>query len=134
MDNHFTQCIFYLQGTNVLAVEIHQQAPNSSDISFNARLHASSQPVVPVVTRGAYLQKLTPNGITIRWRTDVACNSVVQFGTTPAFGNTVTDAVATTEHIVNLTGLSPATLYYYAIGTTTQVLQGNALNGFIQLR
>ena len=119
-----------LQGTNVLAVEIHQQAPNSSDISFNALLYASSQPVVPVVTRGAYLQKLTPNGITIRWRTDVACNSVVQFGTTPAFGNTVTDAVATTEHIVNLTGLSPATLYYYAIGTTTQVLQGNALNCF----
>ncbi len=59
-------------GTNVMAVEIHQQAASSSDISFNARLYPSSVVAIPLVTRGAYLQKLTSNGITIRWRTDVA--------------------------------------------------------------
>jgi len=119
-----------VSGTNVMAVEIHQQAASSTDISFNTRLNASSTAVTPIVTRGAYLQKLTPNGITIRWRTDVACNSTVQYGTSTAYGNTTNDATVTTEHIVTLTGLTPATNYFYSIGTSSQTLQGDTKNNF----
>jgi len=119
-----------VSGTNVMAVEIHQQAASSTDISFNARLNASASAATPVVTRGAYLQKLTPNGITIRWRTDLACNSTIQYGTSTAYGNTASDGAVTTEHIVTLTGLTPATNYFYSIGTSTQVLQGDAKNNF----
>jgi hypothetical protein len=119
-----------VSGTNVMAVEIHQQAASSSDISFNARLNASSSAATPVVTRGAYLQKLTPNGITIRWRTDLPCNSTVQYGTSTAYGNTASDATMTTEHIVTLTGLTPATNYFYSIGTSSQKLQGDTKNNF----
>lgn len=117
-------------GTNVIAVEIHQQAATSSDISFNAKLYASGQPPAPVITRGAYLQKLTPNSVSIRWRTNVASDSRVQFGTTTSYGSSVNDAIITTEHIVNITGLSPATKYYYTIGTSVQVLQGDTNNSF----
>lgn len=118
-------------GTNVIAVEIHQQAGTSTDISFNLRLYATGQPTTtPVVTRGAYLQRLTPNSITIRWRTNIASNSNVQYGTTISHGNNVSDAAVTTEHIVNITGLTPATKYYYSIGTTFQVLQGDTNNNF----
>ncbi len=117
-------------GTNVIAVEIHQQAGTSSDISFNLRLFASGQPPTPVVTRGAYLQKLSPNSVTIRWRTDIATNSKVKFGTTTAYGDSVSDASSTTEHIVNVTGLQTATKYYYTIGSATQVLQGDTNNTF----
>jgi hypothetical protein len=119
-----------VSGTNVMAVEIHQQAASSTDISFNARLNASSTAATPVVTRGAYLQKLTPNGITIRWRTDLPCNSTVQYGTSTAYGNTTNDAAITTEHTVTLTGLTPATNYFYSIGTSSQALQGDTKNNF----
>jgi hypothetical protein len=119
-----------VSGTNVMAVEIHQQAASSTDISFNARLNASTTAAIPVVTRGAYLQKLTPNGITIRWRTDLPCNSTVQYGTSTAYGNTTSDAALTTEHIVSLNGLTPATNYFYTVGTSSQKLQGDVKNNF----
>lgn len=67
--------------------------------------------------RGPYLQMGTPESITIRWRTDVASASSVQYGndlgTFPQ--NTVTDPAITTEHEVTLSGLSPDSLYYYAV-------------------
>jgi hypothetical protein len=120
-----------LAGTNVIAVEIHQVTNSSSDISFNARLYIPGDvATTAVVTRGAYLQKLTPNGITIRWRTDVPCNSYVQYGTSLAYGSTASDAALTTEHIVALTGLTPATKYFYSIGSSTQTQQGDAKNNF----
>jgi hypothetical protein len=119
-----------LAGTNVLAVEIHQQAASSSDISFNARLYGGTASTPAVVTRGAYLQKLTPGGVTVRWRTDIACNSTVQYGTGLSYGNATSDAALTTEHLITLTGLAPATKYYYAIGTSTNTLQGDAANNF----
>ena len=34
-----------------------------------------------LVIRGAYLQKVTPSSITVRWQTNVACNSEVKYGT-----------------------------------------------------
>ncbi|RIK84611.1 MAG: hypothetical protein DCC68_01250 [Planctomycetota bacterium] len=40
-------------GTNVLAVEIHQAAANSSDVSFDARLSAIVEPVVGVLGNDA---------------------------------------------------------------------------------
>ncbi len=119
-----------LQGNNIIAVEIHQQAVTSTDISFKARLTGSGSAPLPVVTRGAYIQVLTPTSAKIRWRTDVACNSMVNFGTTISYGSSVSDVANTTEHIVSLTGLTPGTRYYYSIGTTTNSLQGSATNNF----
>ncbi len=119
-------------GNNIIAVEIHQAAVTSSDISFNLRLYGTGQPsTTPLVTRGAYLQKLTPNSITIRWRTDISCDSKVQYGTSTAYGSSASDLSATTEHIVTLMGLSSGTKYYYTIGTGSQVLQGDTNNNFI---
>lgn len=81
------------------------------------------------LTRGPYLQIGNQTGVTIRWRTNVACNSRVTWGT--AFGtypNTVDDLTSTTEHIVRITGLSADTKYFYTIGTTTVTLQATNTN------
>lgn len=73
--------------------------------------------------RGPYLQMPTPHTITIRWRTDVPTESVVLYGfTTNSLTFTVTNPTPTNEHIVSLSGLTPATTYYYSIGTTNQTL------------
>ncbi|QIP14993.1 metallophosphoesterase family protein [Spirosoma aureum] len=71
------------------------------------------------VTRSPYLQTVTPTGITIRWRTDQPTNSRVRFGSNAGqLNQETTDPTATTEHIVTLTGLQPASRYYYAIGSS----------------
>jgi hypothetical protein len=111
-------------GTNVLAVEIHQSDPTSSDISFDLELIGGSS---VLLTRGPYLQIGTPNSIVVRWRTSGPAVGRVQFGPSPGvIAGSAQEASARTDHEVRLTGLSPETLYYYSIGTPTQTMAGDA--------
>jgi hypothetical protein len=71
------------------------------------------------------------SAVTIRWRTNIATDSKVSYGTIAgSLTQSVIDNTNTTEHIVTLTGLTTNTLYYYNIGSTTQVIQGDANNYF----
>jgi len=71
------------------------------------------------LTRGPYLQTVTPTEITIRWRTSVATNSVVRFGLSQFnLDAAVTNLAPTKEHEVRLLGLAADTAYYYSVGTT----------------
>lgn len=86
------------------------------------------------LTRGPYLQMGNQTGITIRWRTDVATNSRITWGT--AFGtypNVVDDLTSTTEHIVRINGLLPDTKYYYTVGSTSTTLQATNTNFVVTL-
>lgn len=109
-------------GDNVIAVEIHQSDPTSSDISFDLELLGNTS---VSVTRGPYLQMAAANGVTVRWRTDAATNSRVRFGTSQgALTLTADDTAVTTEHVVRLTGLAAETRYYYSVGSATATLAG----------
>ena len=84
------------------------------------------------VTRIPYLQSGTPSSIVVKWRTDVATDSVVRYGTTPSTLNlSESDPAATTEHEVQLTGLSPDTKYYYSVGTSSITLAGGDSDHFV---
>jgi len=86
-----------------------------------------TQAQTPSLTRGPYLQVITTTGITVRWRTDTPSASRVWFGTAAnALNQSVSDPTSVTEHIVSLTGLSPATRYFYTIGQGETRLAGNA--------
>ena len=118
-------------GTNVLSVEIHQSSGTSSDISFDFDLIGQTGTQTASVTRGAYLQMGTANEMTVRWRTDIATDSRVQYGTIQGnLSQTIDDANLTTEHEVRLTNLIAATKYFYSIGSTAQTLAGNDANHF----
>ncbi len=79
----------------------------------------------PVVTVGPYLQSPTPSGIKILWRSDVAATSKVMYGTDPAnLTQTATVATSTTKHVVELTGLSAYTKYFYAIYNDNTFAEG----------
>lgn len=120
-----------VSGVNVVAVEIHQANATSSDISFNFELSASTTASQPNVTRGPYLQNGAPNAVTVRWRTDVATDSQVCFGTVQgSLATCATDPTVTTEHEVRLTGLSVDTRYYYSVGRSAGILAGNDANHF----
>ena len=111
--------VLLIDGDNVIAVEIHQWARDSSDISFDLELVANMGPPPPLrVIRGPYLQTGTPNAITVRWRTDQPVTSIVRFGTEADHLHSIEgDLDETTEHEVRLSGLSPATRYFYSVGT-----------------
>ncbi len=118
-----------LNGTNVLAIELHQSGGTSTDISFDLQLIGSDGSAS--VTRGPYLQMGTPNSTIVRWRTNVATNSRVSIGTTQGSLTTNTDeASLTTEHEVIVSNLSAATKYFYSVGSTTQALAGNDANHY----
>jgi acid phosphatase type 7 len=83
------------------------------------------------VIRGPYLQLGTPTSIVVRWRTDTATDSRVQYGAAP--GNltaSVNNGTVTTEHEITVAGLEPDTQYYYSVGSTATVLAGNDANHF----
>lgn len=120
----------FVNGNNVIAVEIHQSNANSTDISFNLQLIANPPGVVNL-TRGPYLQMGNETAITLRWRTNNASDSRVEVGTTyGTYPIVVDDATVTTEHEVRVTGLTPDTKYFYRVGSTTQMLQGGTDNFF----
>lgn len=110
-----------LDGVNVLAVEVHQQAPTSSDVSFNLEL--IGQDGAPAVTRGPYLQNAatTPEGVsamTIRWRTSFPVSSKVWWGTSAdLLQDSMELPTLTTEHEVRIPALLPDQQYFYAIGS-----------------
>lgn len=93
----------------------------------------SSTAFAASVVRGPYLQMVTPNSIVVRWRTDSAINSRVKFGTSQGqLDNTVNDTSVTTEHEIQLTGLTPETRYYYNVGSSSGVLTGGDANTFFK--
>jgi hypothetical protein len=113
-------------GTNVLAVEIHQSGPTSSDISFDLELRS---PAPLLVTRGPYLQLGHPTGLTVRWRTSLPTDSRVRYGTSPGSLTLFADDPAvTTEHVVRVNGLAPEARTFYSVGSTTQTLAGGDAN------
>lgn len=88
-------------------------------------LSAAVPSAAAVLTRGPYLQLGTPTSIVVRWRTGLATDSRVRFGTEPGnLPHVVDDPTATIEHVVTLQGLLPATTYFYSIGTTQGPLAG----------
>ncbi|NIR50731.1 metallophosphoesterase [candidate division KSB1 bacterium] len=77
------------------------------------------------VIRGPYLQLGTPTSVVVKWRTDQDADSRVRYGSSLSNLNESTvGSGSTTEHEVALTGLSPDTKYYYAIGTSSTTLAG----------
>lgn len=84
------------------------------------------------LVKGPYLQIGTPTGMTIRWETNVKTSTKVEWGTNASAltffsGSSLLD----TLHEVQLSGLTPYTKYYYTIGTTTSVIQGDTNNYFV---
>lgn len=54
---------------------------------------------------------------TVTWTTDEPSNSLVDYGTTVAYGTTKSDEALVTSHIVSLSGLSANTLYHYRVSS-----------------
>ena len=80
-----------------------------------------------VVERGPYLQSGTPTSVVVKWRTDIATESVVNYGKKiGSLARKESNTKLTTEHEVTLSGLTPNTKYYFNIGNKKEVLSESA--------
>lgn len=74
------------------------------------------------INTGPWLQDAEPSSIRIMWETTTGDESTVQWGTTQALGGSASGTVITGNgnsriHEVQLTGLQPATRYWYTVQT-----------------
>jgi hypothetical protein len=71
------------------------------------------------IIRGPYLQSAAADRITVCWRTDVATTSGLSYGLSAvSLGTPVGEPGIRTDHAITLTGLQPATRYYYRVQGT----------------
>jgi len=119
------------QGTNVVAVEIHQITRGSSDIVFDMELTGKFLINPPKLVNGPYLNLATKNSIIVRWRTDSLTDTRVNYGLAAnSLTGSYVDNTLSTEHIAEITGLQENTKYFYAVKAGNRLLQGDANNYF----
>src|SRR5215203_296062 len=76
------------------------------------------------ITRGPYLQMNTSTSILIRWRTDLATDSVIYWSANETSQNLVAkDTASTTEHEIMLSNLKNNVQYYYRVADSTGLLK-----------
>lgn len=122
--NHNAPANALVVGRNVLAVEVHQHSQDSSDVSFDLRLRGTD-PDLPDLIRGPYLQNGTPSSAVVHWRTETAVPSRVELAATPdgAAPTVFSDAAPKTEHAVEIDlSALPDRQGYYAVGTDDGML------------
>ncbi|MFT6017340.1 MAG: hypothetical protein ACI9CQ_000113 [Saprospiraceae bacterium] len=94
---------------------------------FSNSINLNAQSVV----RGPYLQMVGQETIIIRWHTNSNTSSKVWYGQTQGnLNQTTSNSSLTEEHLVELSGLSANTKYYYAVGSFSGQLAGEDANHY----
>ncbi len=100
----------------------------SSQVSFSTQPDPDTS--VPVIIYPISVQGITNSSAMVRWTTDEASNSEVQYGTSSSawdnYSLTRTDGGMVTSHEVTLTGLLSGTTYYFMVGSTDALNNGPA--------
>lgn len=95
-------------------------------LSFVTLLILNYEVTGQTIVRGPYLQVLTPNSVMVCWRTDIATDSKVFFGTD--FNNQISfssDNNLKTDHYITLNNLTPSTQYFYSVANQSTMLSAN---------
>jgi hypothetical protein len=125
----FAPASVLVAGANVLAVEIHQHTVSSSDISLDLELRGLDG--VPGVRRGPFIQRRSESEVVVRWRTSLPTASIVHYGSAPdALTETAQTAAPVTGHALAITGLAPATRYFYEVAATEGVISPASADQF----
>jgi hypothetical protein len=110
-------------GENLIAIAVFNTSPRSDDLVLVPFLSINHP---PDIVRGPYLQRGAPDSVVVRWRTSRPSSSEVWLG--PASGELVPYAgseALTTDHEVEVAGLTPDTTYAYAVGDAMRLHAGN---------
>jgi PKD repeat protein len=83
---------------------------DGQNLTVNAQLTPLTSPAI-----GAIAVNVTANAATIMWTTDQSSNSLVEYGTTASYGNSITDATMTMQHSITLANLSSGVTYHFKV-------------------
>jgi hypothetical protein len=108
-------------GAQSWQVEASEDGSSSGPCSGNTGVAITNPNPPPPQLVSLTLSELTSDSINISWVTDQNTDSKVSYGTTVSLGTDVTDNNQVTNHSISLTGLTPASTYYY------QVVSSNSL-------
>jgi phage-related protein len=87
---------------------------------------SSSAPIISHIT----VNLIGPTSVQITWQTDVAADTLVQYGLTSAYGQqSALDPTPVTFHAVTLTALQPQTNYYFSVSSTSALSGQNSTIG-----
>lgn len=95
-------------------------------LSFVLGAGLSFSAMAQVVDRYPFVQRPTETTVTIAWRQAIASTATISYGLSPTtLNNTLTISTATQKPYFDLTGLQPATKYYYQCqsGTFTSAVE-----------
>ena len=78
------------------------------------------------LTRGPYLQSTTRESVIVIWQTDIAGDSLVEYGES-GYTQAIGDTAQVTTHVIRVTGLTAGSTYLYRISTGGTVLHAATL-------
>jgi len=98
-------------------VRIFNRALTLAEIVSNMNTAITAgQDIIPPIISSVTSGSVTSSSGRITWTTNELSNSQVEYGTTTTYGtSSILDASLATSHTVDLTGLSPSTLYHYRV-------------------
>ena len=118
-----------VEGTNVLAVESISRVPparTSASTSSWSRATPSASRAVPICSSGHPTRGRALAHVGAHRQPRRLCPTLADLDVE------VYDAAPTTDHVVKLDGLVPASRYYYAVGTGAEILAGgNSQHSFV---
>lgn len=101
--------------------QVHDEPTPDTDIDI---IVTATDTTPPLITFGPIVKTLTETQAEIFWVTDEPADSLVDFGLSSIYTNLRFNTALTTEHSVNLTGLSAGTLYHFMVSSTDSLGNG----------
>ncbi len=111
-NNTFSASVPLNQGVNAITAIASDKYNNTASDTINVSL--SSLPAISNIV----VTDITSDSAIITWTTDQQADSLVEYGTTTAYGSSESDASLTTSHSITLSGLTPGTLYHFKVTST----------------
>jgi hypothetical protein len=105
--------------------EINPGGTTKGDI-WNFTTESDTSPPIFTYSPQVVPGSVTAHEATINWTTNELSDSLVDYGLSTSYGESVYDGDEVTSHSVTLTGLEPATTYYYRATSTDQAEPGNS--------
>ena len=102
------------------------QDPDTLTVTYNdaapagVRTDTAQIDNAPPVISNVLANPCNGASVEITWDTDELSDSVVNWGTTASYSNTVSDSTMTTNHFIEFDGLQMGQTYYYEVCSTDQ--------------
>jgi|GEM_PF-2410040 len=98
-------------GTRIVHFRVRDRAGNVAGPASDTILLDTTRPTIGVVQVSGVAQTIA----VVTWTTDEPSDGLVEYGTSTAYGRSLSDAAYSTQHSLTLTGLQAATEYHLRI-------------------